>query len=264
NSNGNVTGLEIVTPSWAPNGTNKIRVDGVIDQQSSAVTVQRPTVTVDRASGTPGVSVGYEAINFPANSVVSITWRRLTGSTIDLGTVTTDATGSATGSLKIPATPGGPGQIVTFTAGTVAETVTLEVKPRIKVTPATAGRGETIDISLRGFARQEAVVIRWRSGTSGPFQTIASGTTSNTGSANISFTVPASAADGPYQVRAESASFNQQTSAFAIAGGQPVVLSAVDAGEPPATGELPPAIWMAGAPAVVRRAKPWRGKWLSA
>jgi hypothetical protein len=218
-ASGTLVGATVTVPLDVDAGPNSIRVDGAINQQTNAVTVLSPSVTIDPVVATVNGTIAYSLVQFPPNSAVSISWRRLSGSTIDLGTVMTDGSGSATGEITVPATPGGTGQIVTFSSGGTSRQVSLEVKPRVKVTSSPAGRGDTIDISLRGFAKQEAVTIRWRAGTSGPFQTIASGQTSNTGSANIAFTIPASAADGTYQVRAESVSFNQQTNVFEVQGG---------------------------------------------
>jgi hypothetical protein len=215
---GGLTGVAVVVPADANAGPTAIRVDGTINQQTNSVTVLAPAVSVSQVSGTVGNKIGFEVVDYPPNSPVSISWRRLSGSIIDLGSVTADGSGAASGEITVPATPGGAGQVVTFASGSVTQQVSLEVKPRIRVTPSPAVHGARVDISLRGFARQEVVVIRWRLGTSGPFQTIASGRTSNTGSANITFAIPVSAVDGTYQVRAESASFNQQTNVFAVQG----------------------------------------------
>jgi hypothetical protein len=65
---------------------------------------------------------------------------------------------------------------------------------------------------------------------------IGSGTTSNTGSANIIITIPNNATNGTYQLRAETASFNQQTNVVEVVGG----LELIPNGEaiPPATPEV--------------------------
>ncbi|MCC6704947.1 MAG: discoidin domain-containing protein, partial [Thermomicrobiales bacterium] len=139
-----------------------------------------------------------------------------------LPTFQTDATGSVTGKFKVPANTGGTGHQVVFSAGGVSRSVAFEIAPRVKVTPAPAARGQTIDISLRGFARQEAIRIRWRLEGTSTWIVLATGTTSNTGSANIKIPVPGYAADGTYQLRAETASFNQQTNVVEIEGGVPV------------------------------------------
>lgn len=219
-STGSVTGLEIVVPNWAPSGVNTLRANGAISGQTSALTIESPSVVVTPMSGTVNTRIRYTLERFPADSQVTITWNRLTGGTVNLGTVTTDATGSASGDFLIPATPGGSGQIVTFVSSSVSATAMIAVNPRVKVTPSVAAPGETIDISLRGLPRQEPYVIRWRAGNTGAFTVIASGTTSNTGSANVAFTIPASAVEGPYQLRVEMAPYNLQTNAFSVGSGE--------------------------------------------
>jgi hypothetical protein len=211
-----LTNLLAVVPANAAAGPNTVRVQGTISQQSNAVTVIVPTVSLSTNRSTVNNTIGYTLTNFPANSAVTITWRRLTGSTIDLGTANTDANGSAVGTFVVPATPGGPGQQITFASGAVSQTVLFEVAPRVKVTPAEVSAGDEMNVSLRGFARQESITIRWRPGTAGPWITIGSGTTSNTGSANIIIIVPQNAVAGAYQLRAETASFNAQTSALTV------------------------------------------------
>src|SRR5690606_37907820 len=96
----------------------------------------------------------------------------------------------------------------------------VEVVPRLKVTPNPVVAGETMDASLRGFKPDQAVVIRWRPGNSGPWTQIATGRTSGTGSANIIVTVPLNATPGPYQLRAETLSYNLQTSALTVVAGE--------------------------------------------
>ncbi len=219
---GSLTNKLIVVPTNAASGPNTVRVQGTINQQSSAVMVIAPGVTLSTYRSTVNNSIAYSLTDFPADSSVSVTWRRLSGGTIDMGTLQTDGYGMVTGFFKVPATPGGPGQQITFTSGAVSVTVLFEVAPRVKVTPASVAQGTTMDISLRGFAKGEPVTIRWRAGSSGAWTTIASGTTSNTGSANIAFTVPNNAVTGPYQLRAETPSFNAQTSALTVTEGDPI------------------------------------------
>ncbi len=231
-STGSVTNKAITIPANAQGGLNTIRVQGTISQNTSTVTVVAPAVSVSPTRTTVNNWVTYEINNFPANSPVSITWTRLSGSTINMGTVNTDGSGSATGRFRVPATTGGPGQVISFSSGNVSRTAIFEVAPRVKVTPAPAGRGEQIDISLRGFERQENIRIRWRPITGGPWIVLATGRTSNTGSANIRIPVPDYAADGTYSLRAETASFNQQTNVVEIEGGNPVSLAAADTPTP--------------------------------
>ncbi len=150
--------------------------------------------------------------NFPANAAGTITWRRTSGSIIDIGTFQTNASGGATGSFPVPATPGGAGQVITFTSGTVSKTSTYEVVPRIKV--ETGQVGQAVDFSLRGFGRVEAVRIRWR--INGSWVQIGQVTTSNTGSANVNLVIPAGATVGANSVRGDGTTFAAQTNAAMV------------------------------------------------
>jgi hypothetical protein len=169
---------------------------------------------------------------------VQITWRRLTGSTIDMGTARTDSSGAVTGTFPVPATPGGPNQQITFSSGSVSKTVLFEVAPRIKVNTTPGVRGQQVDVSLRGYARQESFRIRWRK-ADGSWVDLASGVTSNTGSANVWVTVPLWAEDGNNSVRGDGSVFRQQTNAVYIEGG--TFRPASEAMEAPATVTSAPA-----------------------
>jgi murein DD-endopeptidase MepM/ murein hydrolase activator NlpD len=174
--------------------------------------------SVSPTRATVNSSVSYTLNGFPANANVQITWRRLTGSTIDMGTTRTDSGGAVTGAFRVPATPGGPNQQITFSSGSVSKTVLFEVAPRIKVNTSPGVRGQTVDVSLRGYARQEQVRIRWKK-PDGTWIDVANLTTSNTGSANVDVTVPLWAADGNNSVRGDGSVFRQQTNAVYIEGG---------------------------------------------
>jgi hypothetical protein len=69
-----------------------------------------------------------------------------------------------------------------------AATTTYEVVPRIKLLPNIGAAGDTINVSLRGYAKKETVRIRWQHGTK--WTTLATVLTSNTGSANVDVQVP--------------------------------------------------------------------------
>jgi hypothetical protein len=223
NSAGSASGIAVTVPAGAPLGSNEIHVATFSGSESTTINVTAgavvPSVSITPIRTTVNNWITYNIRNYPANSSVQITWRRLTGSTIDIDTVQTDANGAATGQFRVPATPGGAGQQIIFSSGAVTKTVLFEVAPRVKVSPTPAGRGQTIDISLRGFARKESIRIRWRKTGSSTWIVLATGTTSNTGSANIRIPVPSYAADGTWQLRAETASFNQQTNVVEILGG---------------------------------------------
>jgi hypothetical protein len=148
---------------------------------------------------------------------VQISWRRLSGATIAVGTVNTNGAGAVSGTFKVPATTGGPGQQITFKSGSVSRTVLFEVAPRIKVNASPAVRGQYADVSLRGYAKNESVRIRWKKGSS--WVTLANVITSNTGSANVNVRVPTWAPNGLNSVRGDGSHFRQQTNAVNVQGG---------------------------------------------
>jgi hypothetical protein len=165
--------------------------------------------------------IHYSLTSFPHNAPVTITWRRLSGTIIPIDTINTNSSGNATGKFRVPATPGGPGQLITFKSGSVSKTVSFEVAPRIKVIypDASAQRGQFVDVSLRGYAKNETVRIRWQDGDGIGWRTIATVVTSNTGSKNIILPVPSFARNGIQSVRGDGTIFRQQTNVVNIQGG---------------------------------------------
>lgn len=119
-------------------------------------------------------------------------------------------------SFKIPAAIAGEHSVKINRYGFPA-VAKFTVKPRIKITPNPAVRGSIVDVSLRGFGKQEIVQIRWQKGTG--WQTVATVTTSNTGSANVAVTVPTFVPDGLTKVRADGATSAAQTNALQVQGG---------------------------------------------
>lgn len=178
-----------------------------------------PSVSLNKSSTTVNANVKFTISGFAPDQDVAIKWRRLTGSIFDVLTVRTNANGDASGTFKVPATPGGPGQEVRFVQGAITKIVPFEVRPRIKITPDPAARSQTIDISLRGYSRTETVRIRWL--LNGRFEQIATVQTSNTGSANLLIAVPNFIPDGEHSVRGDGTLFRQQTNVVTIIGGTP-------------------------------------------
>jgi hypothetical protein len=184
---------------------------------ASATTPIEPanhTATISPTRTTVNAVVHFTLANFPANANVQIFWQRNTGSVFQFATATTDATGAATGTFRVPAVTGGPEQVIAFVSGNVAKRVRIEIRPRIKVLTNPAVCGETANVSLRGYGKHETVRIRWKVGDT--FEQVAIVETSNTGSANVDVTVPSSAASGPNSVRGDGTIFRQQTNAAVV------------------------------------------------
>lgn len=219
-SNSGSANVSVVVPEFAADGSHAVRAEGAtLNAQTSGVQVQGeitpPSASISPVRTTVNNWIIYAIADFPPNSTVSITWTRLSGGTIDIGTVQVDSNGAATGQFRVPATPGGPGQTITFAAGTVQATATFEVAARIKVNTNPGVRDEVVDVSLRGYGRQETVRIRWQN-PAGQWIELAQVVTSNTGSANVPVVVPAWAAEGLNSVRGDGTQFRQQTNAVQI------------------------------------------------
>jgi hypothetical protein len=155
-------------------------------------------------------------------------------------TVTTSADGRAQASFPVPAAVIGA-HTVRAVSGPTSDSAVYTIVPRIKLTPGEAAPGEIVNISLRGYAKKESVRIRWLRGSS--WITVATVTTSNTGSANVYLRVPLWAAAGPQKVRGDGTVGRAQTNAFFVTG---TTISAAAATEiapstPPTEATPPPA-----------------------
>lgn len=214
-------GGTLPVPAGVSLGTNTVRAEGTVNSvQTSSVTIVSAeslaaTATLTPSRTTVNVAVAYTLTNFPPNATVSIGFRKSAGSPLDLGVVQTNATGGASGIFLVPATPGGGGQSIRFTAGDVSASAAFEVAPRIKVTTAGAP-GQVVDVSLRGYGKGETVLIRWKVGDS--YVTVGSVTTSNSGSANTTVMVPLGAVPGNNSVRGEGPLFRAQTNLAPVVG----------------------------------------------
>jgi hypothetical protein len=172
------------------------------------------TATISPTRTTVNAVVHFTLANFPANANVQIFWQRNTGSVFQFSSTTTDASGAATGTFRVPAVTGGPDQVIAFVAGNKAKRVRIEIRPRIKVLTNPAMCGQTANVSLRGYGKHETVRIRWKVGDS--WVQLATVETSNTGSANVDVTVPSSATSGPNSVRGDGTIFRQQTNSAVV------------------------------------------------
>jgi hypothetical protein len=208
----------VTVPANAAAGLNSVRADSATKaQQTNAVTVTVPgpvAVELSTTRAIVGSTITFDASNFGSNASIAITWKRPGGSSVNLGPVTAGSDGSATGSFTVPATEGGTGSRVVFSSTRGTVTINFEVAPRIQVTPGTVSAGDSVSVSLRGYGKKEVVRIRWK--VNGSWVTVATVTTSNTGSANVTVQVPANANVGQNSVRGDGTVFRQQTNAVTV------------------------------------------------
>jgi hypothetical protein len=189
--------------------------------------LKSPSVVSNTTTGTVNSVTPLTLQYFPTKTVVPITWDGK-----QIGSVTTGPTSFTNGSFVVPAAPMGP-HTVQFNYGHWSAKFNYVVKPRIKLIPSTVGRGQTVNVSLRGFAKYETVNIRWKKGTS--WVQIGQVKTSSTGSANVYLKVPTWAPNGSASVRGDGTYGHAQTNAITVSGGAPLTSSAVKTATPTPT-----------------------------
>lgn len=170
-----------------------------------------PAASLSARQGAVGTGLGYTIQYFPIGAKVNLRWDKL-----NLGTVLTDSAGRLNSSFVVPETTLGVHTVRWFT-GTWSVTAQYTVEARIKASPSRIARGQTLAISLRGYAAGETVRIRWKRGSS--WVEVARVTTSAVGSANLSVIVPAWAPDGPASIRGDGTQGRAQTNGVTVAGG---------------------------------------------
>jgi subtilisin len=118
-----------------------------------------------------------------------------------LATVRASSTGSATLNVKLPAGFAGNHRITGD--GSLGSTAfdTYTVTPSLRLKPTSGQPGDRLIAILRGFAPSSPVDLRWYEG--GAPGTLATSTTSSTGSRNFTVAVPADAAAGSHRLEAE-------------------------------------------------------------
>jgi hypothetical protein len=196
----------------APTATATLRATPTATPPPLVAANHTASITPTRA--TVNALVSFTLTNYPPNAPVTIFWKRNTGSTFQFATSSTDSAGSATGQFRVPAVTGGLHQTIVFVSGEKTKRAYIDIRPRIKVLTNPAVCGKQALVSLRGYAKNETVRIRWKVGAS--WIQLGTVVTSNTGSAHIMVTVPASAADGLNSVRGDGTVFRQQTNAAVV------------------------------------------------
>lgn len=197
-----------------------------------------PVALLSRVRATVNSRISYTLGLFTPFEDVAISWKQPNGSVIPLGVVSIDAFGGATGSFKVPATPGGANQQVQFVQGQASANVLFEIIPRIKVLPDPTQRGQTVNVSLRGYAKGENVRIRWKKGSS--FVVITTVKTSSSGSANVNVVVPGFAPDGENTVRGDGTVFRSETKSVTINGGPLASIARAATSTPNVTATIEP------------------------
>ena len=194
--------ITIAVPDNVEAGSNSVRADSATRaQQTNAVMVRLPdppTARVRAPRATVNAPVNFSLRDFPATSTVDIVWSRPDGSSVSLGSVTTDSHGSATGSVNVPETESGSNSIV-FSSGASSASAALEVIPSVTISPTSIPRSGSVTMALSGYAANETIVVRWQIG--GKWVVVATVTSSTTGSVTATIAVPANASTGNNRIQ---------------------------------------------------------------
>jgi hypothetical protein len=204
-------------------------IDGSISSLSGGCPpAVRPEMSLSTYRTTVNVTVRLTGRFFPISAPVEVTWGGKT-----LATVMSDNQGNVQASLRVPATPLGDYRIGLQFGLWWTPSAVLTVVPRLKVIPDEAARGETVKISLRGFAKREVVRIRWKQGTR--WVELGRVTMSNTGSGELYIPVPGWATDGQHSVRGDGSIGRAQTNAVSVSGGPLVTIASESSPSPSST-----------------------------
>ncbi len=164
-------------------------------------------VTLSRDSAQVDMAVAVNLSGFLSHEIVKIKF----DSTV-LTTTEVNSSGVGTVSIKVPAAFKGSHPI-TVSSNNFAAQTSLSVSPRIRITPTSGIPGSGFDVSLRGFAKQQHVTVRWYNGSS--YVSLGTVTTSNSGSANVHYYVPTTYRGG-HKVEAVPSSGGAVSTAFAV------------------------------------------------
>ena len=186
--------------------------DSSISIQSACNPTVPPLVVASASEGTVQSPLSFSIRYFPSKVTVFIRWDGIQS----IGSITTTAAGDGSGVVRIPAAPMGT-HTLKWQYDSWADSATYTIKPRIKVIESTVKRGQTVNVSLRGFAAKEVVRIRWKKGSS--WIELGKITTSSTGSANAYLKVPTWAPNGSASIRGDGSYGRAQTNAVTVSGG---------------------------------------------
>lgn len=140
-----------------------------------------PRIHLSSTSGYVGDNVNVSVSRFAKNKTITVTWD---GKTI--ASLTSSSAGDGSTSFAVPVAFKGEHTVAAKSGGAVAST-TYTVKPRLRLSQDTAKVGDTVSLTLRGYAKGESIAIALDS-TSHTLLTV---TASGSGSASGKIVVPA-------------------------------------------------------------------------
>src|SRR2546428_3383106 len=176
------------------------------------------TISLNPTSGPTGTTVTVTGKNFAANSGITISYDGA-GITTTPTTITTDSTGSFTGSITVPTSSGAGTHTVKATdasnhPASAQFTVATIPVATISLNPSSGPTGTTVKISGSNFVANSGITISYDN--AGITTTPTTITSTSTGSFTGSITIPSSSAAGSHTVKAIDASSNSASAQFTV------------------------------------------------
>jgi hypothetical protein len=168
--------------------------------QAAAIFNTAPSMTRQHWNRVVGSTTSVTLRGWSPGELVTVTFNVSPGSNPVVGSTFVDSLGSGSTTITIPVSTIGRHDITAIGSDSNRTAkAAINVNPSIQIIPATANTGESVGISLRGYAARENVSISVNGETIGQVQTSWSGSTT---SSTSTVTVPASIAVGVHTLTA--------------------------------------------------------------
>lgn len=212
------TAIAFTVPE-SPAGARNVESVGSGGSLASVTYTVIPSLTLTPTRGPVGSQADVVLAGFGAGETVQIDWYETTSTSTVLTTFTTSAFGSVSASFDVPASVSGYHRVVaTGLSSGKSVSSGYTVVSSIELSPAAGMRDQTITATMHGYAANEALNVSWyESQYAG--EIVGSASTSNTGTATLTFQVPANTSYGDHKVESVSASGQGKTSTvFTVEG----------------------------------------------
>ncbi|HRA47982.1 MAG TPA: fibronectin type III domain-containing protein [Thermomicrobiales bacterium] len=177
-------------PSQAQNASALPRLELPAPNQ---IATKPPTLSTSRVTVSKGMGIRVTLANYPASSTVKIS---LDGKTVT--SVRTSSSGAYSGIVTIPDATRGAHTLKAAT-GSVSATRSLTMVSTVDASPTTGKRGNSVRVTVHGFASGETVSLQWM-GTS--YKTLVKIKANSAGTASTTITVPSWSKSGNVSVLA--------------------------------------------------------------
>jgi hypothetical protein len=168
---------------------------------SGTVSALATFTMVPKLTVTPGIANVYSALTvtlrgYAKNESIALKWD--TSSSRTLGTVTANASGSASATVNVPLATRGRHKLIGLGTTRSLGSAWVHIEPTVKLRTKTGPPGTNVAVVLRGFAANEAIEVQWKNtvGTSSLGVTRAS----STGGADMTVTVPSGIGAARYAI----------------------------------------------------------------